>query len=105
MSHGDVDSVTVIIVENEYRDWSSNSEFGLVWFGLISTSTIAGYLMPNPIHTYILNTGCLKIVKVKFATLIEGNPKDPFSIDTTPRCRGRRYSIPWVSPLYPWSLP
>ena len=30
----------------------------LVWFGLISfygISTIVGYLMPNPLYTYILN--------------------------------------------------
>ena len=31
---------------------------GLVWFGLVwfyGISTILGYLMPNPIHTYTLN--------------------------------------------------
>ena len=28
-------------------------QFGLVWFGDIST--IAGYLMPKPLYTYILN--------------------------------------------------
>ena len=27
--------------------------FGLIWF--YSISTIVGYLMPNPLHTYILN--------------------------------------------------
>ena len=30
------------------KDW-----FGLVWF--YGISTIVGYLMPNPLHTYILN--------------------------------------------------
>ena len=39
------------------------------------------------------------------ATIVEGDPKVPFSIATTPRCRGGRYSFPWISPLYPWSLP
>ena len=39
--------------------------------------------------------------KVKLVTLVEGDPKAPFSIATTPRCRGECYSIP----LYPWSLP
>ena len=39
------------------------------------------------------------------ATLVEGDPKAPFSIATTPRCRGRRNSIPWIAPLYPNSLP
>ena len=32
--------------------------------------------------------------KVKLATIVEGNPKAPFSIATTPRCRGGRYSFP-----------
>ena len=39
------------------------------------------------------------------ATLVEGDLKAPFSIATTPRCRGGRYSIPWIAPLHPWSLP
>ena len=38
-------------------------------------------------------------------TIVEGDPKAPFSIATTPRCRGGRYSFPWIAPLYPWSLP
>ena len=41
----------------------------------------------------------------KLATLVEGDPKAPFSIATTPRCRGGCYSFPWIAPLYPWSLP
>ena len=41
------------------------------------------------------------ICKVKLATLVEGDPKAPFSIATTPRCRGGRNSIPWIAPLYP----
>ena len=44
------------------------------------------------------------ISKVKLATIVEGDPKAPFSIATTPRCRGGRYSIPWIAPLYPWYL-
>ncbi len=32
--------------------------------------------------------------KVKLATIVEGNAKAPFSIATTPRCRGGRYSFP-----------
>ncbi len=28
------------------------------------------------------------------STIVEGNPKAPFSIATTPMCRGRRYSFP-----------
>ena len=36
----------------------------------------------------------IHISKVKLATIVEGNPKAPFSIATTPRCRGGRYSFP-----------
>ena len=32
-------------------------------------------------------------VKVKLATIVEGNPNAPFSIATTPMCRGGRYSL------------
>ena len=32
--------------------------------------------------------------KVKLATVVEGDPKDPFSIVTTPRCRGRTTPFP-----------
>ena len=46
-----------------------------------------------------------KCKKSKLATLVKGDPKAPFSIATTPRCRGGCYTIPWISPLYPWSLP
>ena len=41
----------------------------------------------------------------KLATGVKDDPKAPFSIATTPRCRGERYSIPWIAPLYPWSIP
>ena len=33
------------------------------------------------------------IYKVKLATIVEGIQKAPFSIATTPRCRGGRYLI------------
>ena len=39
------------------------------------------------------------------ATLVEGDPKAPFSIAITLRCRGGRYSILRIAPLYPWSSP
>ena len=29
------------------------------------------------------------------------DPKDPFSIVTKTRCRGGRYSFPWMIPLNP----
>ena len=28
-------------------------------------------------------------------TLVKGDPKAPFSMATTPRCSGGRYSFPW----------
>ena len=34
------------------------------------------------------------ISKVKLVTIVEGDPKATFSIATTPRCRGERYSFP-----------
>ena len=37
---------------------------------------------------------------LKLATLVEGDPKAPFSIAITPRCREGHYSFPWIAPLY-----
>ena len=41
-------------------------QYGLVWF--YGISTIEGYLMPNPVYTYILNIFmiCKHILLVKF---------------------------------------
>ena len=36
-------------------------------------------------------------MKVKLATVVEGDPKVPFSVTTTP--------IPLIAPLYPLSVP
>ena len=44
-------------------------------------------------------------VNIKLVTLVEGEPKAPFSIATTPRCREGRYSFPWIATLYPCSVP
>ena len=38
------------------------------------------------------------------ATVVESDPKAPFSIATTPRCRGGRYSFSWIAPLYPYLI-
>ena len=38
---------------------------------------------------------------VKLATVVKGGQKAPFSITTTLRCRGGRYSFPWIALLYP----
>ena len=42
----------------------------------------------------------LQQLVVKLATVVEGDPKAPFSIATTPRCWGGCYSFPWSVPLY-----
>ena len=52
-------------------------------------------------HTYIYIYIYIYSKKVKLATIVKGDPKAPFSIATTPRCRGGRYSIPRIAPLYP----
>ena len=40
-----------------------------------------------------LHTNTSRKVKSKLATIVEGDPKAPYSIATTLRCRGGRYSI------------
>ena len=39
--------------------------------------------------------------KVKLAIVVEGDPKDRFSIATTPWCREGHNSFSWIDPLYP----
>ena len=54
---------------------------------------------------YCYYTSVLSVQIVwKLATLVEGDPKAPFSIATTPKCREGRFSIFWIAPLYPWIL-
>ena len=36
----------------------------------------------------------------KLATLVKDDPKAPFTIVTTPRCKGGCYSISWIAPIY-----
>ena len=56
-------------------------------------------------HITVIKFDIKLVSKVKLATIVEGDPKAPFSIATTPRCRGGRYSIPRIAPLYPWTIP
>ena len=42
-----------------------------------------------------------KLLKIKLKRLVEGDSKAPFSIATTPRCRGGHYFILWIAPFYP----
>ena len=56
----------------------------MVWLGFMVYQRLS-FLMPNPLD-------------ILLATLVEGDPKAPFSIATTRRCRGGRNSFPWISP-------
>ena len=47
----------------------------------------------------------LMVSKVKLATIVKGYQRAPFSIATTPKCRGGHYSFPWIAPLYPRYTP
>ena len=49
--------------------------------------------MTHPAHAW-------GVICKKFATVVEGDPKTPFSKATWPRCREGLYSIPWIAPLY-----
>ena len=39
------------------------------------------------------------------AIIVEDDPKAHFSIATTPRCRGGRYSFPCIASFYRWYVP
>ena len=41
----------------------------------------------------------------KLATVVEGDPKAPFSTATTPMSWGGRHSFLWIAPLYSWYVP
>ena len=58
-------------------------------------------------HTKFRDFHCFENLQqyVKLATVVDGDLRAPFSIATTPRCRGRRYSFSRIAPLYPWSVP
>ena len=44
------------------------------------------------------------MMKVNLATLVEGDPRAPFSKATTTMCRGGLYSLLLIATLYPWPL-
>ena len=44
-------------------------------------------------------------MKIKLAIVVEGEPKASYSLGTIPRCSEGCSSIPWIGPLYHWSLP
>ena len=75
------------------------------WLNFYGISTFVDYLMPNPIYIYILLVIVYLIDSksgdVKLVTVVKGDQKASFSIATTPRYRGGRYSFPWIALLYP----
>ena len=50
------------------------------------------YVLLVQLDNHYINRGA-------WSTLVKGDPKAPFSIATTPRCRGSRYSFLWIAPL------
>ena len=64
----------------------------VVWMMMYGILTLVGYLMPNPVHIYIY---------ISWPTEVEGIPKAPFLIATTPRFWGGCYSLLLIAPLYP----
>ena len=71
------------------------------WVNLISTMNLPLLVRcPHSVKAKVSSkSSCTMIfpfglIKVKLATIVEGNPKAPFSIATTPMCRGGRYSFP-----------
>ena len=45
-------------------------------------------------YSYLIDNYVVSSKSKSCLPLVEGNPKAPFSIATTPRCRGGRYSFP-----------
>ena len=73
--------------------------------------TVWDYTMVLLFLTFIVDGNVYKISFLHrnffffLANTVEGDPNAPFSIATTPRCQGGRYSFPKIAPLYPWPLP
>ena len=74
---------------------------------LIQWGAILRNLKKRRKHDLFLSIYCLSSFLVKvvdLATLVEGDPKAPFSIATTLRYRGERYSFSGIAPLYPYLI-
>ena len=64
------------------------------------THTLINVYRHHDLPLKVIYTQTYMYLKIKLAFVVEGDPKAPFSIATTPRCKGGRYSFPWISPLY-----
>ena len=58
----------------------------------------------NDITYYIIKYNIKKLKKNHVGDLRRGWHVGSFSKATTPRCRWERFSFPWITPLYPWSV-
>ena len=62
--------------------------------------------MRGTFSNYRKKLNCVSLTgNIKLATVVEGDQKAPFSITTTPMCRGGCYSFPRIPPLYPLYVP
>ena len=69
-----------------------------VWTRLLRCHCLAHLPLRRGVENLEVPTS-VKLIKVKLTTVVGGNPKVSFSIATTPRCRGGRYSFPWITLL------
>ena len=82
----------------------------------VSVSLLLGRLttclicIPNP-YRFItnaiiwLNKFCITVIyKSKVGGRSQGQPKSPFSLATTPKCREGLYFIPSIALFFPWSV-
>ena len=108
--------ISVLPARYDDDDDTPSHLYTFTWHIHISTLTRTHIYTHAHIHTHIYTEHTHAYVdkifdtfgnlyKVKLATVVEGDPKAPFSIATTPRCRRGYYSFPWNSPLYPWYVP
>ena len=68
----------------------------------------------SEIKLHIINSNCLffylflselQLVVYYLVLHSKSDSKAPFSRATTPKCQGGHYSLPWIGPLYPCSVP
>ena len=81
------------------------ANYYLVWSSCWDQVICLNFKIPKNFMRLILQDGFWLMHISKLATLVEDDPKAPFSKATTPRYRGGRYSVPRIAPLYPWSSP
>ena len=84
---------------NSPENWSLTTGFSLVsYLGHLFVASLTPLWKIRPVCSkpYQLSDmhKCFLNKYVKLMTLVKGDLKAPFSIATTPRCRGRCYSIP-----------